>query len=295
VVLAQVLRVIEGYELRDMGHNSADYLHLLTEAMKHAYADRAHHLGDPDFVDVPVARLIGDGRVEEVRRAIWPGRSFAPEHYGSLIAPPRDAGTQHISVVDQHGGAVALTTTVNTSFGSGQVVESLGLVLNNEMDDFSSAPGVPNAYGLVGSVANAIEPGKRPLSSMSPTVVLDGEGTVVLVLGASGGSRIISGTLQALLNVLVFEIDVQEAVALPRIHHQWQPDRLVVDFGISDETVRALEARGHHVQRKPHRSKCGRVDGAAPCYGAVQAVAVSDGVAEGGSDPRKGGRPAAAN
>lgn len=281
VALLEALSVLEGYDLLALGHNSSDYLHLLTEVQKHVFADRAHHLGDPDFVEVPIDRLLSPDRVGEIQRAIWPGRTFPPDAYGSLLAPVTDAGTQHISAVDRERGGIALTTTINTSFGSGVVVDALGIILNNQMDDFSAAPGVPNAFGLVGNEANAITPGKHPLSSMTPTVVLDGDGKVVLVVGASGGSTIISGVLQVVLDVLVFGMDAEEAVAAPRIHHQWIPDTLSVEPGIPDDVVRALKARGHDVVVR---------DG----FTAVQVVTVgADGVVQGASDPRKDGRPAA--
>ncbi len=282
VVLAQALGVLEGYDLASLGAGSSDALHLVAEALKHGFADRAHHLGDPAFVDVDVARLTSEARIGEVRRKIWPGRTFPPEHYGPPISPPRDAGTQHISVVDAAGLGVALTTTINTSFGSGVVPASLGLPLNNEMDDFATAPGVPNAFGLVGAEANAIAPGKRPLSSMTPTVVLDRDGRVVMVIGASGGSTIISATLQVYLNVVVFGMDPQEAVSAPRIHHQWMPDTLFVEPDVPADVVRNLEARGHTVDLRR-------------AFSSVQVVVVGpDGVASAASDPRKGGLPAAA-
>ncbi len=280
VALLQMLAVLDGFELEALGHNSSEHLHLLAEVMKHVYADRAHFLGDPDFVEVPTARLLAEERRDAIRRAFWPGRTFEPEHYGSRIAPPRDAGTQHISVVDARGGAVALTTTINTSFGAGVVVPELGVVLNDEMDDFSAAPGVPNAYGLVGNEANAIAPGKRPLSSMTPTIVLDEQGQVELVVGASGGSTIISATTQVLLDVLVWDMDPQEAVAAPRMHHQWIPDILRVEPGIPADVIRNLEARGHVVE-------------VGEAISSVQVVARRAGALEGGADPRKGGWPAA--
>ncbi len=281
VILAQLLRVLDGYDLKALGHNSSDYVHLLAEAMKHAYADRAHHMGDPDFVDVPVDRLVSDERVTEIRRKIWPGRTFEADYYGQLIAPPTDGGTTHISVIDEDGMAVALTSTINTAFGSGVVAADIGVILNNEMDDFSAAPGSPNAYGLIGAEANAIAAGKRPLSSMSPTVILDSEGEVVFSVGGSGGSHIISSTAQVILNVLVFGMDAQEAVSAPRFHHQWQPDLLLVEEDVPADVIHALEARGHVIKRYDYSI-------------AVQAVARDkDGLA-GGADPRKGGWPAAA-
>lgn len=280
VVLAQVLAVLETFDLQSMGHNSSDYIHVITEAMKHAYADRAHHLGDPDFVKVRVSDLLSDERIDEVRGAIYPGRTFSSDHYGPLIAPPSDGGTQHISVLDADGMGVGLTTTINTGFGSGIVAENLGIVLNNQMDDFSAKPGEPNAYGLVGNAANAIAPGKKPLSSMTPTVVLDANGQVVMVLGASGGSTIISGTIQAFLNMVEFGMDPQAAVSAPRFHHQWIPDRLFLEPDIPDDVIRALRARGHTIDVRPG-------------FTSVQAVqAGDDGRVYGGSDPRKGGSPA---
>lgn len=279
VALTEMLGVLEGYDVGSLGHGSADHLHLLAEAMKHAYADRAHHLGDPGFVEVPVERLLSPARRDEIRRAIWPGRTFPAEHYGPLIVPPKDAGTEHISVLDADGLAVSLTTTVNTAFGSGLVVDSLGVILNDQMDDFAIAPGVPNAYGLIGSEANAVAPGKRPLSSMTPTVLLDRQGVPVLVVGGSGGAQIISSVLQVVSNVVDFGMDPQDAVAAPRIHHQWQPDTLVVEPETPRDVVLALQARGHTV----------KVD---DLYSAVQALSVKDGVREGASDPRKGGVPA---
>jgi len=279
VALGQMLEVLEGYDLKALGLNSSDYVHLLAETMKHAYADRARFLGDPDFVEVPVARLLSEERIGEIRRGIRPERTFGPEHYGEPIAPPRDAGTQHISVVDAQRRAVALTTTINTSFGSGVVAAPLGIVLNNEMDDFASAPGVPNAYGLVGSEANAIAPGKRPLSSMTPTVVLDPEGEVVMVLGASGGSFIISAVLQVFLDVVEFGLDPQEAVAAPRFHHQWSPDRLFLEPGFPADVQRALEARGHTLTEQEG-------------FSSVQVVLVERDHLAGGADPRTGGWPA---
>ncbi len=280
VVLGQALQVLEGYDLAALGHNSSDYLHLLTEVMKHGYADRAHHLGDPDFVQVPVDRLLSDARRDTIRKKIWPGRTFDPDHYGPLIAPPTDGGTQHISVIDEGGMAVALTTTINTSFGSGLVAKEAGIVLNNEMDDFAAAPGVPNTFGLVGNEANAVEPGKRPLSSMTPTVVLDGDGEVVMAIGASGGSFIISSVLQTFLNIVEFDMDPQQAVSVARVHHQWQPDQLFVEGEIPRDVRQALESRGHTLK------DIGR-------FSSVQVVyQPDDGLLQGGADPSKGGWPA---
>ncbi|MGC6513867.1 MAG: gamma-glutamyltransferase [Myxococcota bacterium] len=278
VALAQMLLALDAHGLTTLKRGSVTYLHALAETMKHAYADRAHHLGDPDFVDVPVEELLGPKRVEEIVDAFDAERTFAPTAYGPLIAPPRDAGTQHISVRDEAGMAVALTTTINTSFGSGLVEPSTGIVLNNQMDDFVAKPGVPNSFGLVGDEDNAIAPWKRPLSSMTPTIVLNEAGETVLVLGASGGSTIISSTLQVLLDVLVFGVAPTEAVAAPRIHHQWMPNRLWMEPGHSPDVVDALTNLGHEVEVRR-------------AYSAVQVLHYADGSVTAASDPRKNGQP----
>jgi gamma-glutamyltranspeptidase/glutathione hydrolase len=280
VVLQQMLRVLEGYDLGELGWGSSEYFHLLTEVMKHAYADRASQLGDPDFVSVDTARLVSTERIEEVRTKVWPMRTHPPEYYGTLVAPLADDGTQHISVIDAEGGAVALTTTINTSFGSGVVTKG-GFPLNNEMDDFAAAPGVPNAYGLVGNAANAVAAGKRPLSSMTPTLVQNEAGEVVIAVGGSGGPFIISGTLQAILGVVDFGLTPTEAVSAPRIHHQWLPNRLFVEPDIPVDVLRGLESRGHELEVRAG-------------FSSIQMVQSDAGIRFGASDPRKGGLPAAA-
>ena len=278
-VLLQALAVLEGYELEPLGHNSSDHIHLLAETFQHAYADRAAVMGDPDFTDVPVDAMLDPERIAEIQRSIWPARTFDRQDYGAGYALPEDAGTLHVSVIDETGLGVALTTTINTSFGSKVVAPKSGVLLNNEMDDFVSKPGVPNAYGLIGREANAVEPGKKPLSSMTPTLLINPEGEVVMAVGGSGGSFIISSTLQVLSNVVDFGMDPEEAVSAPRMHHQWVPETLFVDEGISLDTIGALEGRGHTVTQMGF-------------YSAVQVVLVEDGHTEGASDPRKGGRPA---
>lgn len=279
VCLGQMLRVLEGQELTELGHNSSAYIHLLVEAMKHAYADRAHHLGDPDFIEIDVNGLLSDERVGVIKSKFDPDRTFEAGYYGELIQAPEDAGTQHISVLDADGMGAALTTTINTSFGSGVVVEELGIILNNEMDDFVAAPGVPNAYGLIGGRANAIAAGKRPLSSMTPTVVRDSEGKVVLTIGASGGSMIISSVLQVFLNVVEFGMDPQAAVSAARFHHQWQPEHIFLEAAIPEDVRLGLAERGHQTKRFE-------------LYSSVQLSLYGDEGALGGSDPRKGGWPA---
>ena len=280
VVIVQMLGVLEGYDLASLGHNSSDYVHLVSEASKHGFADRARLMGDPDRVAVPVDKLISPERIRAVQRAILPGRTFAPDHYGIPVDPGTDGGTLHLSTLDADGMAVALTTTINTSFGSRVTVPGWGLVLNNEMDDFVARPGVPNAYGLVGSEANAVSAGARPLSSMSPTVLISPDGSQRIVVGASGGPFIITSTLQAIVNIIDFGMEPSEAVSAPRFHHQWQPERLFLDDGFSRDTVRALESRGHAVAEMNF-------------FSAVQVIhQTGPEVLLGASDPRKGGWPA---
>jgi gamma-glutamyltranspeptidase/glutathione hydrolase len=289
LVLLQVLGVLEGWPAAGAGLLEPPFVARVVEALAHAFADRARWMGDPDFVTVPVARLLSEERVDTVRaavrRAVGEGAEPAAcatlptDSYGMPLDAGEDHGTHHISVLDGRGMAVALTTTINTSFGSGVVDPGSGLLLNDELDDFVAAPGVPNSYGLVGNERNAVAPGKRPLSSMSPTVVLDPAGQPVLVVGASGGPRIITGTLEVLLAVLEGGHSAQEAVALPRYHHQWLPPRVRVDDDLPQATVQALERCGHEV------------GGPAPAA-AVQVVRrLPSGRLEGASDPRKGGVP----
>ncbi len=278
-VLLQVLGVLEAWDMEALGHNSSEHLHLLAEAFQHAYADRANLMGDPDFVDVPVDRMLDDERIDEIRRSIYPSRTFERGYYGLDGDIGVDGGTHHISVIDGDGMAAAMTTTVNTLFGSKVVAPQSGILLNDEMDDFVAKPGVPNAFGLVGREANAVAPGKKPLSSMTPTVVLDPEGNVVLVVGGSGGPYIISSTLQVLSNVVDFGMDPEEAVSAPRMHHQWVPEVLRVDVGIPRDVQDALRARGHEVEVKEF-------------YSCVQLGVVEEGDFMGAADPRKGGRPA---
>ncbi|MEN0063526.1 MAG: gamma-glutamyltransferase [Myxococcota bacterium] len=279
IALLQMLGALEDVDLTSLGHNSSAYVHRVTEAMKHAFADRANFLGDPDFVDVPTERLLSEERIAEIIGGFDAERTFETGFYGDPIAAPRDGGTQHISAIDDQGGAVALTTTINLGFGSGLIPERTGVILNNEMDDFALAPGVPNAFGLVGSEANAVEPGKRPLSSMTPTLVVDGDGDVVLAVGASGGSTIISATLQVLLAVVDFDMNPQEAVAAPRFHHQWLPEQLWLEPGFARDVIEALKTKGHEVIVRRG-------------FSAAQAIRVTDVGLEGGADPRKGGWPA---
>ena len=245
--LIQILNILEGFPLRDLGPESAATLHLMIEAMKPAYADRAEFLGDPEFVKVPVAGLISKRYATEQRKAIDPERARPADAIkpGTPAAHESD-NTTHFSVIDAQGNAVANTYTLNFSYGLGLVADGTGILLNNELDDFAAKAGAPNAYGLIGGDANAPGGGKRPLSSMSPTIVFR-DGRAVLVTGTPGGSRIITTVLQVILNVVDHQMNIAEAVAAPRIHHQWLPDRVFAERGLSTDTVRLLEAKGHRI------------------------------------------------
>jgi gamma-glutamyltranspeptidase / glutathione hydrolase len=245
VILIEMLNILEGYH--DLGHDDARRLHLMIEAMKLAYADRAAFLGDPASVEVPLARLTSKRYAAELRARIDPARARAAAEIRPALPTPREGGnTTHFSVVDRFGNAVANTTTLNFSYGLGLVAEGTGVLLNNELDDFAAKPGAPNAFDLLGGEANAPGPGKRPLSSMTPTIVLK-NGKPFLVTGSPGGSRIITAVLQVIVNVIDRKLPVADAVGAPRLHHQWWPDEVLVDRGFSPELVRALEARGQHV------------------------------------------------
>ncbi|WP_422371022.1 gamma-glutamyltransferase [Hoeflea sp.] len=277
--IIQILNVMEGYPIGFLGHNSSDTIHLMAEAMKRAYADRSEYLGDPDFVDVPVKALTSKNYAAEIRDGIslnraTPSASIKP----GKLAPYESDQTTHFSIVDKDGNAVSNTYTLNFSYGSGITAAGTGVLLNNEMDDFSAKPGVPNAYGLIGGDANAVEPRKRPLSSMSPTIVLK-DGKPFLVTGSPGGSRIITTTLQVISNMIDHGMNVAEATAASRIHHQWLPDEIrVEDGGLSRDTVAALEAKGHTISVKS-------------VMGSTQSIHVDaeKGLLLGASDPRRPG------
>jgi gamma-glutamyltranspeptidase/glutathione hydrolase len=258
VTLLETLNVLEGFELARLGAGSSAAIHRIVEALKLAFADRAVHLGDPDFAALPVARLLDPAYAARLRARINPPRwRRAPWTWGKSeiairVAGPglsaEDAGTAHLSVADASGNAVAITETINTPYGSFVMVPGTGVLLNNEMDDFATKPGRPNAFGLVAVAgANGVEPGKRPLSSMAPVIVLE-EGKLRFVAGSNGGPRIITSTLLALLNHLEFGMDVADAVAAPRFHHQWLPDELLLEAGTPADVVEALRARGHAVR-----------------------------------------------
>lgn len=249
VVIKQILGMIDDYTPEIHGYNSASYIHLLSEAMRRAFADRNHFLGDPDFVKMPLGELTSDEYTDARMDGFIPDKATSSEKVsqGSPREISESPQTTHFSVVDKNGNAVAVTTTLNGSFGSFLAVSNAGFLLNNEMDDFSAKPGEPNMFGLTGTEANAIEPGKRMLSSMTPTIVTK-NGKVVMVTGAAGGPRIITATLQNILNVLLFEMNIQQAVSAPRFHHQWLPDLLYVEeYGISPDTKRILADYGHEL------------------------------------------------
>lgn len=244
-VLIETLNILEGFNLRGMGAGSVDSLHVLIEAMKRAYADRARYLGDPAFVQAPVERLIAKDYAARQRTTIDMARATPWDD--RALKPPREGdNTTHFSVADRFGNAVSNTYTLNFSYGLGLVAEGTGVLLNNELDDFTAAVGASNAYGLVGFDANLPGPGKRPLSSMSPTIVLK-DGRPLLVTGSPGGSRIISTVLQVIVNALDFDMNIAAAVAAPRLHHQWLPDEVRVERGFPDATLDALRGRGHRI------------------------------------------------
>jgi gamma-glutamyltranspeptidase/glutathione hydrolase len=245
IVLLETLNILEGFPMADMKQGSVASLHLMIEAMKRAYADRARYLGDPAFVDAPTKTLLSKDYAAKQRAGIDLDRA-TPWTDALSSTPHEGSNTTHFSVVDSSGNAVSNTYTLNFPYGVGLVAAGTGVLLNNELDDFTAAPGASNAFGLVGFEANLPGPGKRPLSSMSPTIVLK-DGKPVLVTGSPGGSRIISTVLQVVVNVLDYNMDVAAAVAAPRLHHQWLPDEVRIERGFADDTLAALRAKGHRV------------------------------------------------
>lgn len=272
VHILQILNMAEHWPLTEWGHNSAQSIHYLAEAMKRAYADRSVFLGDPDFYTVPVQGLISKEYAALLAQTITEQATPAQDIREGNPQDYEGDETTHYSILDNQGNAVAVTYTLNTNFGSGIVVPGTGILLNNEMDDFAVKPGVANAYGLIGGKANAVEPGKRPLSSMTPTMVF-AEGRPVLVTGSPGGARIITTVLQTVLNALDYEMNPAQGAAAPRFHHQWLPDELRIEIGISPDTIDRLEQRGHKVVTKP-------------AMGRTQTVQMRNERLEGYSDPR---------
>ncbi len=281
IVLLESLNILEGFPLSDIKQGSAPSLHLLIEAMKRGYADRARYLGDPAFVNAPLETLLAKDYAARQRAGIDPEHATPAASIASARPSHEGSNTTHFSVVDRFGNAVANTYTLNFSYGVGLVAEGTGVLLNNELDDFTAAPGASNAFGLVGYEANLPGPGKRPLSSMSPTIVLK-DGKVVLVTGSPGGSRIISTVLEVIVNVLDYRMDVAQAVAAPRLHHQWLPDEVSIEPGFPDDVLAALREKGHRV-----------VESAG--YSSANSILVTPTGLLGAPDPRTRGAEAAGN
>ena len=272
--IVQILNILENFDLHKYGFGSADAMQLMAEAEKQAYADRSEYLGDPDFVKVPWQALTNKAYAQSIAERIDLNKAKpSSEIKPGKLAPYESNQTTHFSVVDKDGNAVAVTYTLNTTFGTGIVAGNTGILMNNEMDDFSAKPGGPNVYGLVGGDANAVGPKKRPLSSMSPTIVVK-DGKTWLVTGSPGGSRIITTVLQMVVNTVDFGMNVAEATNAPRFHHQWLPDELRVEKGFSPDTLKLLEGKGQKVVLKE-------------AMGSTQSIMVGpDGTLYGASDPR---------
>jgi gamma-glutamyltranspeptidase / glutathione hydrolase len=285
VAVIEMLNILEGYDLRRMGWSSAETFHVMTEAMRRAYGDRAAYLADPDHAAVPVSGLIDKDYAASRRKTISLERASTSSEVGAGRPNGRERSeTTHFSVVDAQGNVVANTYTINDLFGSGVTAKGTGILLNDEMDDFTARPGTPNRWGAIQGEQNSIAPRKRPLSSMTPTIVLRKDGTVWFAVGGRGGTRIINAVLQIVVNVVDFDMNIQQALDAPRIHHQWLPDVLLFErYGMSPDTRRILESRGH------------KVDPASdPVHiAAANAIMIEEktGIRLGAGDPRKDGGP----
>src|SRR5574343_1488079 len=285
VVLCQMLQVLEGYPLKDWGFRSAQAVHVEIGAMRHAYLDRNTRLGDPDFVKNPVDRLLDPAYVQRLRAAIDPAKAGDSRAMGPGVPPHEGSNTTHYSIIDREGNAVSVTYTLNEWFGARLTVPGTGVLLNNEMDGFTAKPGVPNLYGLVQGEANAIAPGKRPLSSMTPTIVTK-DGQPVMVLGTPGGSRIITAVLHTLINVIDHGMTIQEAVDAPRFHQQWLPETTNLErFALSPDTQRLLEGMGHRFGPAQPANHVAAILVGAPALGAKP---VGRQRFYGANDPRRG-------
>ncbi|HLM59105.1 MAG TPA: gamma-glutamyltransferase [Pyrinomonadaceae bacterium] len=282
-VLIEMLNILEGFDLRNLGWSSSERYHLMAESMRRAFADRAEYMGDADFVNVPVAGLIDKAYAEKLRKGIKRERaSTSAEVRAGRPSGAESEETTHFTVVDAEGNCVSNTYTLNDSFGSKVVIAGTGILMNNEMDDFAAKPGSPNAYGLIQGERNAVAPRKRPLSAMTPTFVMRQDGTLWFAVGSPGGPTIINTVLQVITNVVDFDMNIQQAIDAPRIHHQWMPDELTYEpFGMSADTFRALESRGHRFAEKPRY------------MGDAQGIMIEEktGVRLGASDPRNFGEP----
>ena len=271
--LIQMLNMLEEFPIKEMGFGSADSIHILAEVMKRAYADRSKHLGDMDFYDVPFSLMSKDYSSSLNKSISIKSRTASKDVFAGDPYPYESPDTTHFSVMDQYGNAVSNTYTLNFSYGSGIMIPGTGMLMNNEMDDFSSKPGVPNGYGLLGSEANSIQAHKRPLSSMTPTIIFK-DNNPYLVLGSPGGSRIITTVLQVALNVMEHDMNVAQAVNSPRIHHQWLPEVLMMEKGFGPDTERLLEEKGYRLY--PSRT-----------MGSVQAILKEGEYFYGAADPRR--------
>ncbi|GMQ28550.1 gamma-glutamyltransferase [Algoriphagus confluentis] len=283
ITLGQILKMIEPYDLKNLGHHSTEYIQILVEAERRAYADRNYFLGDPDFVKIPINQLLdADYLKSRMESFSWEKATKSEDIAQGEILFSESLETTHYSIVDSEGNAISITTTLNGGYGSKLFVDELGFFMNNEMDDFSAKPGTPNMFGLIGADANSIAPGKRMLSSMTPTLV-EKEGKLWMVVGTPGGSTIITSVLQTILNVAEFGMGMQEAVEAPRFHHQWLPD--LVNFepeSFDSLLIRSLKAKGYLIN-----------EGNSPVIGKVDAILVlPDGRLEGGADPRGDDRAA---
>jgi gamma-glutamyltranspeptidase/glutathione hydrolase len=280
VGLLQMLGMLEGSGYEKGGAGSAASIHYVTEVMRRFYADRSQYFGDPDFYKVPISKLLDPKYIARRRSSIDPLHATPSSEIRPGISVREGSETTHFNVVDSEGNAVAMTYTLNNGYGSGVTVPGLGFLLNDEMDDFASKPGAENLFHLIQGESNAIQPGKRPVSSMTPTIVLR-DGKLFLMLGAPGGSRIINGVLEVLLNVEDFHMNVQDAVDWPRFHHQWMPDVLYLERGISPDTVRILQGMGHNVSP---------LEGTTPVIARVEAILNEGGWLQGAADPRANGK-----
>jgi gamma-glutamyltranspeptidase/glutathione hydrolase len=268
VIVCEILNILEGYPLKDLGFRSAQAVHYQIEAMRHAYVDRNSYLGDPEFVNNPLARLLDKGYAERIRAAINPAKAGISSELKPGVEPHEGSNTTHYSIVDRDGNAVAVTYTLNESFGARVTADRTGVLLNDEMDDFTTKLGVPNMFGLVQGEANAIEPRKRPLSSMSPTIV-SRDGKPVLVVGTPGGSRIITAVVHTIINVIDYGMNIQEAVDAPRFHQQWLPETTAVEnFALSPDTRKILTEMGHKFGDAPPASHIAAILVGAPALGA---------------------------
>ncbi len=272
VVLCEILNVLGGIDMAPLGFHSAASVHDMAEAMRHAYHDRNTLLGDPDFVHAPVDELVSPAHADAIRAAILPDRATPSSTLPAIPLGHEGHNTTHLAVVDHDGNAVSLTTTLNDYFGAKVIGGATGIIMNDEMDDFATKPGVPNMFGLVQGEQNAIQPGKTPLSSMSPTIV-SRDGKLVMVIGSPGGSRIPTITLEAILNVIDFHMDIASAIDAPRIHEQWLPDVIEAEtMALSPDTRRALEAMGYSIKDRTHWGAAAGILVGSPALGATPPI-----------------------